>query len=54
MNGHQGSFMAGQAWHTDSRMPCRACYCPSFTTPKNPSTIQLSASLVQAHSGFIM
>ncbi|SMH64561.1 conserved protein of unknown function [Acidithiobacillus ferrivorans] len=52
MNGHQGSFIAGQAWHADNRMECRACYCLSSalagsiaTQPKNPLTIQ---------SGFIM
>ena len=60
MNGYQGNFIAGQAWHTESplqgatRMECGARYCLSSVTPKNPSSTQLSASLVQAHSGFIM
>lgn len=49
MNGYQGSFIAGQAWHTEdplqamqaatgvARMECGVCYCLSFT-PKNPSS----------------
>ena len=45
MNGHQGSFMAGQTWHAGSpmqgatRMECRARYCllSVKTQPKNPS-----------------
>ncbi len=51
MNGHQGSFSAGQAWHTESplqggtRMECGVRYGLSATQPKNPLTIQ---------SGFIM
>ena len=38
MNGYQGSFTAGQAWHTESRMDCCARYCLSATQPKNPSS----------------
>jgi hypothetical protein len=51
MNGHQGSLIAGQAWHTDNRMKCGARYCLSSALavrtnqPENPLTIQ---------SGFIM